>query len=194
MPDPTPRYLVAPEGVDIATLRSQLEALGPLRVVSGPEELLGTEGSEGAADPGWIFVPAEWAVGRLHRLLIQLADQSGAWSPLLVATDGERVSVLPISPGYREEWNSALERMAAAGTPAALLSFRRCLEELSRIRHDINNPLTAALAETQLMLMESDLEEDRKESLEVVEAQLRRIAALVAELTTLRAPRSLSEA
>ncbi len=194
MPDQTPRYLLAPEGVDVAPLRSWLEALGPLRVISGPEELLGMNGSEGSADPGWVFVPAEWAVGRLHRLLAQLANQSGAWSPLLVATIGEKVSVLPVSPGYREEWSAALERIAAAGTPAALLSFRRCLEELSRIRHDINNPLTAALAETQLMLMESDLEEDRKESLEVVEAQLRRIAALVAELTALRAPRSISEA
>ena len=50
----------------------------------------------------------------------------------------------------------------------------RVLEEVSRVRHEVNNALGAAMAETQLLLLDADDDEARR-SLEVVLQQLRRI-------------------
>ena len=55
----------------------------------------------------------------------------------------------------------------------------------SRARHDINNPLTAATAETQLLLMDVEDGEVRT-ALEAIEEQLRRIRDLTAGLTRVR--------
>ncbi|MBI4540559.1 MAG: hypothetical protein HY704_13745 [Gemmatimonadetes bacterium] len=60
------------------------------------------------------------------------------------------------------------------------------LRAVAKARHDINNPLTSALAETQLLLMEPH-EPALRESLEVIESQLRRIRDLVS--SSLRFPR-----
>ncbi len=188
MPDPTPRYLIAPQGVDLSTLRKCLQASGRLREVPSPEVLLsGGEGGR-ALEPGWVFVPSEVDSGIVHELVSRLGRESGAWALLLVDHDGDGFSVVPVSPGFREGWGSTLERMEEGGTARALLSFRHSLEEVSRIRHDVNNPLTSALAETQLMLMEPESDPEREEALRVVETQLRRIRDLIGELTALRAP------
>ena len=70
-----------------------------------------------------------------------------------------------------------------------LLELRWILRLVAKARHDINNPLTAGLAETQLVLMDEP-KGDLLESLEVIENQLRRIKDLVAGLARLRVKRS----
>jgi signal transduction histidine kinase len=83
---------------------------------------------------------------------------------------------------------SALPRIRGAEANSGLLSFRALLRDLARIRHDINNPLTAAFAEIQLLLMDAEPESETAEALSIVEAQLYRIRDLAAELTSFRAP------
>jgi signal transduction histidine kinase len=66
-----------------------------------------------------------------------------------------------------------------------LLELHRVLLEISRARHDINNPLTSALAETQILLLDVPPGEVR-DGLETVQTQLRRIRDLVAATRHLR--------
>jgi len=67
-----------------------------------------------------------------------------------------------------------------------ILSLRTVLRIVAKSRHDINNPLTAGLAETQLLLMDVEDPEIRA-PLEVIETQLRRIRDLVSDLGRIRA-------
>ena len=56
------------------------------------------------------------------------------------------------------------------------------------MRHDINNPLTAAMAEVQLLLMDLEADSEVGSAIRLVEDQLRRIRDLVAELPEHRPP------
>jgi len=81
-----------------------------------------------------------------------------------------------------------LETMEANGDGEdrpLILEFRRILDRISRARHDLNNPLTSALAETQLLLMDVTDPESR-EALETVQRQLRRMRDMIQELRPLR--------
>lgn len=80
---------------------------------------------------------------------------------------------------------SRLRRSGGAPPPLELCQI---LSFVARARHDINNPLTSALAETQLLLLDVEDAETRA-GLETVEEQLRRIRDLVAELQALPRPR-----
>lgn len=58
-----------------------------------------------------------------------------------------------------------------------------------RIRHDANNPLTAALGHVQLLLDEPAARDaDVRESLETVERELRRLSSILNELNDIRPP------
>lgn len=72
----------------------------------------------------------------------------------------------------------ALALRSPDATPEQELA--RILQGVARARHDINNPLTAALAETQLLLMDAR-DAQLRESLEVIESQLRRIRDIAQE-------------
>lgn len=101
---------------------------------------------------------------------------------------GADVHLRPLSPGYEEPLDQLLARWDPEDPHAGdLLELRNALARVRRVRHDVNNPLTAALAEVQLLLM--DVEEDEaRDSLEVVQEQLRRIRDRVQELAQLRPP------
>lgn len=71
------------------------------------------------------------------------------------------------------------------GPREGLLELHSVLVEISRARHDINNPLTSALAETQILLLDVPAGEVR-EGLETVQTQLRRIRDLVAATRHMR--------
>ena len=71
---------------------------------------------------------------------------------------------------------------AADRTGAELTSV---LSQVSRMRHDLNNYLTSALAEIQLLLMDVT-SDDLKESYEVIQEQLREIRRAIAATTHLR--------
>lgn len=78
--------------------------------------------------------------------------------------------------------------------PDAEAELERLYERVSRIRHDINNPLTAVLAEAQLLLLDyGEGDEELASSLRVIEEQARRIRDLVAHLSEIRPPRSPEE-
>jgi signal transduction histidine kinase len=157
-----------PEG--IATFRSAAELLNASDVPAGLV-LVG---------PG---VPLADAVGTSRELRVR----GGHWGVIHLdwAEDGS-VSALPLSVGYLQ----SLEDVLNATRPdsvAPVLELGVVLRHVARARHDINNPLTSALAETQLLLM--DVEEgELRESLETIQRQIRRIRDLVANLSVLRPP------
>ncbi|MEX0893570.1 MAG: histidine kinase dimerization/phospho-acceptor domain-containing protein [Gemmatimonadota bacterium] len=58
-----------------------------------------------------------------------------------------------------------------------------------RVRHDANNPLTAALGHIQLLLDEPVADDPEvRESLETVERELRRLTTILRELNEIRVP------
>ena len=66
--------------------------------------------------------------------------------------------------------------------------MRGILSEVARIRHDLNIPLTSALAEVQLLLFDVNDEEVRA-SLEVMQSQLRRLRDIIASTSHMGPPR-----
>jgi len=154
--------------------------------VASLEELFGAGGA--IPEPGWVLLsstaPAEFLISVVSRL----QGEEGGWAPLLVEEGESGLCVTPFLLGFPEPLERALPRIRSSEANAGLLSFRALLRDLSRIRHDINNPLTAAFAETQLLLMDVEPETETAEALGVVESQLYRIRDLVAELTSFRAP------
>ncbi len=57
------------------------------------------------------------------------------------------------------------------------------LERLQRLRHDLSNPLSALLAETQLLLLsEGKLDTETRASLKEIEALAIRMRAMLREL------------
>ncbi len=159
-------------------------------------------------EPGWILISDDVDGNALRDLLIRLSGSLAAWSPLLVTglrdarssgapadqagadSDVSGVRLIPLSPGWPESPNRVSERLAAGGSAAGYLSFRHAMTDLATVRHDINNPLTAALAEVQLTLLDVEPGSEQEESLQVVERQIRRIRDLVIELNAYRTPRS----
>jgi len=56
-----------------------------------------------------------------------------------------------------------------------------------RVRHDANNPITAALGHVQLLLDEpGGLDADTRQSLEIVEAELRRLIEIMRRLNDVK--------
>ena len=115
---------------------------------------------------------------------------AGPWSPLLFLENPEggngEPRLLPLSPGVLVSAGTFQRRLKEEDSGASLLSLRLLHVELARIRHDVNNPLTTALAEVQLLLMDRPQASEEVESLKVVEAQLKRIRDMVAQLPTYR--------
>jgi signal transduction histidine kinase len=181
-----PRYLLTPPGPSSDRIREALRDLEPLTVVPSVDALLSDSGFE----PGWLFLSPDLPFEEAASLLVELGERGGDWSPVaLVEREGE-LRALPVSPGFTEPLDEAVERLRRSGPDAALLSFRHTLGVLSRIRHDINNPLTAALAETQLLLMDHAHGSNTGRALRTVEEQLNRIRDMVAGLRALRPPQS----
>jgi signal transduction histidine kinase len=60
-------------------------------------------------------------------------------------------------------------------------------ELVSRVRHELNNPLTAILGQAQLMLREN-LDEKARQRAETIEHLARRLAKTVADLRQIQKP------
>jgi len=148
MSDPRPVYLLSPEGDD-----SFLSGLVPDREVIA----LARAGEMEDQAPGLLLLPIELlpADQVLAALAIAGAAPSASpWMPVFVerAADGQPI-MRPVSLG----WPTPLAEVAgwAAGADGAeVLEVRHVLALLTRARHDLNNFLTAAMAETQLALMD----------------------------------------
>jgi hypothetical protein len=104
---------------------------------------------------------------------------------LLDATGAEGGGT-PVSLGWPTGFDEIL-RWADGAADTTVLELRHVLTRVARARHDVNNPLTSAMAEAQLALL--DVEQPGiREGLLVIEEQLRRIRDLVAALRVLRPP------
>ncbi len=77
--------------------------------------------------------------------------------------------------------------MAEGGKPGrGSAQLERISEAVSDVRHAINSPLTAILAEVELMLMDADdLNDEQVRGLKAIEEMAGRIRDLVAQLKTI---------
>ena len=140
--------------------------------------------------PGLLILPADRLSAEtvLEALEAVAAIAGDGWLPLLVE-QGEAgdVRARPVSLGWPVS-PSELSRWAEGADDADVLELRYVLKRVARGRHDLNNPLTSAMAETQLALMDAT-DPELRAGLEMIEEQLRRIRDLVAALRALSPPR-----
>ncbi|MGI9627812.1 MAG: histidine kinase dimerization/phospho-acceptor domain-containing protein [Longimicrobiales bacterium] len=134
-----------------------------------------------------VLLGADVSPEQTLRLVRAVAERHGTWVPVVLEDEGSGGDPVArtLSVGFPLVLDELLTRVDEAEKP--ILELRSVLRFISRARHDINNPLTSGLAETQLLLM--DVEEGEiRESLEVIQDQLRRIRDLVAALSVLKQP------
>ena len=180
-----PIYLISPAG---AGADAHLAALG-----DGVERFESADALGEMTDrvPGLVLADRG---GVSDAELIELAERVGAGGEgwVLAAIDsGPTPTLRTLSFGPPASLVDAAEYAGRRnGSNGALLELRGVLAEVAKARHDLNNPLTSALAEVQLLLLDADDEESR-ESLSIVQAQLRRMRDLIAEMSHLRPPKSL---
>jgi signal transduction histidine kinase len=66
-------------------------------------------------------------------------------------------------------------------------SLRAIVELVRRVRHDANNPITAALGNVQLLLSDPKLTDSEvRDTLQVVEQELRRLIEILRQLNEVR--------
>jgi signal transduction histidine kinase len=138
-----------------------------------------------ACAPGVVLVEEGALDGAgLLALAGAVAEAGAPWRIALLAP-GEPPTVRVLSLGYPEPLSGAAEYAHDAGKATTLLELRSVLARISRVRHDVNNFLTPAFTELQILLMDTP-EGELRETLEVVESQLRRIRDLMASTGWLR--------
>ena len=126
------------------------------------------------------------------RLLAWVAGEEADWVPMHAeasSSENDGFLLRPLSLGYPADLADVVGAASDPEGAGPLLELRWILRHVAKARHDINNPLTAGLAETQLALMDEP-EGELLESLEVIESQFRRIKDLVAGLARLRVKKS----
>lgn len=132
---------------------------------------------------GAVLVDALMPPEELGRLLQRMVTLPGAWAAVLVGPDAQdRLVCTPVSPGF------PISLPEAGKGEGGLGGQRYMMRSLSRARHDINNPLTSALAEVQLLLLDGEADPGLAESLNIVQQQLRRIRDLIIGLSRFRPP------
>jgi signal transduction histidine kinase len=113
-------------------------------------------------------------------VLLACAREGRDWVPVLIEATEEGLVGIPFVAGY--QYPVEVIGRLCRGEGDGYLGIHQILDRVRSVRHDINNPLAAALAETQLLLMDAGEGETRR-ALDAVQSQLRRIAALVGGLT-----------
>lgn len=182
MTEARPLHLVCPPG----PLRDRVAStLSPV----APRSFDGVDGFRDAEpEPGVVLLVEEALGGEAVLAAVRhLARGRGEWTPVLVREDEGELTARTLSAGYPRPLPEVVVA-AADGPPGdggSLLELRGVLRDISRARHDINNPLTSALAETQLLLMDVP-EGEVRDSLETILQQLRRIRDMVGATVHLR--------
>ena len=176
---PSPPVLVAfPPGPD---RESVLAALDGLEVEEVVDHWTGCTGD--GRTGGVVVVSASISCEEQMALVDRLTDLPGDWTILLVRRgEGGAWEAVPLSPGF------PTPLAAAARGEGGGVGLRAFMRSVARARHDINNPLTSALAEVQLLLLDGNDDPMIIESLNLVQEQLRRIRDLVIDLTRFRPP------
>ncbi len=176
---------VVASGPDGEGIRARLGLSGPARFESVETLLAATE-----LPPGIVLVGPGVPLAEAAQLSNALGERAGDWAVVRLHVDDADGGIVgqPVTVGYRQPLDELLVAMDPEA-PGPLLELGIVLRYLAKARHDINNPLTSVMAETQLLLMDVEDGEVR-ESLETVQRQIRRIRDLVAELSVLRPPPS----
>lgn len=173
-------YLVGPPGPLRERAATPLESLSP-RTFDGVDAFV-----EADPAPGVTYLLATGLDGDgVLRALDHMAMGRGEWRPVLVCEERGELVGRTLSVGYTHPLAETVEGVRGEA-PEILLELRAVLSQISRARHDINNPLTSALAETQLLLMDAAGDQELRENVEVVLEQLRRIRDLVSATVHLR--------
>jgi signal transduction histidine kinase len=130
-------------------------------------------------------LPADQLVAAL--MVAAEAATGSPWLPVLIEPDSAGgVRARPVSLGWPAR-PEEIARWAEGEMGADVFELRHVLERVARGRHDLNNPLTSAMAETQLALLEST-EPVVRTGLETIDQQLKRMRDMIAALKVLRAP------
>ena len=92
------------------------------------------------------------------------------------------------TPAYTATGPSPATRSQETVPTDAAGGLVEALDTIAKARHDLNNHLTSALAEIQLLLMDVSCDE-LKESYEVIQEQLRKMRRVVASTAHLSPPK-----
>ncbi|RMH18966.1 MAG: hypothetical protein D6701_05530 [Gemmatimonadetes bacterium] len=176
-----PVYLVAPAGAAGDALQRVLGERPHRRLVS-VDALF-----EPDRTPGLVLFAADVSPADVQRALRRMAADEHRWIPVTVDPDA-RLAV-PVSVAYPLDTRTLVDDYLDPESPHPVLEIRTALDLVAVARHDINNPLTAAMAEVQLLLMDVEEPGELRDGLEAIQAQLRRIRDLVGMLARLRASR-----
>jgi hypothetical protein len=106
---------------------------------------------------------------------------SSRWVPVFLEAQGEGLRAFPVAPAPHCAPED-IARFSRSGEGGLVLRVDDVIDRVRAARHQINNPLAAALVEVQLLLMDAPDDETRR-AVGVVEDQLRKIKALVASLS-----------
>lgn len=187
-----PLHVVAPSGGGSSRIASAVEQMNPT-VHDSVEAFRAGVGDEACA----VVVDVDGGVdGRaLLELCREVADGRREWIVLLPEDDGDdRIRFRPFSAGFSMDAGPLSSFLGGEDEEDPPLELHEVLRFVARIRHDINNPLTAGLAETQLLMMDVGDDAEMAESLETIQRQLQRIQKLVKDLTRLRRPKPPAKA
>ena len=136
--------------------------------------------------PGVVALGPELPPAEVLRALRLLGESEEEWTPILVLdSDPDSLLGLPVSPAAPAPLADLVARYLDVEETRPVMSLPTFTRIVAKARHDINNPLTVAMAEMQLLLLDVEDAEVRS-GLEAVEQQLRKIRDLVAGLPGVR--------
>lgn len=178
--------LIGPEDAERRALEEAVDALDP-RAFDAPDQAL--NGLD-AGTPALLVATRAAPCGSLLELARAITRDDRDWLLLRAEDDGDGgTGFRPLSAGFAVDAGRIAAAVSGDDEDAGpLFDLLAVLRGVARVRHDINNPLTAGLAETQLLLMDVEEEGELRDSLETIQRQLRRIQELVETLTELRRP------
>jgi signal transduction histidine kinase len=123
--------------------------------------------------------------------LIRQTREEIPWSAVLVLERHGGYDLRPVSLGHPVSPEKIMEVVGDPQGKGPLHELHWVLRVVAKARHDLNNPLTSGLAETQLLLMDEHPPEVA-ESLGTIQEQYRRLRDMVADLSRLRVQKTIS--
>jgi signal transduction histidine kinase len=156
-------------------------------VLDSVDAFLAWEGEEGE-EWGILLMGPGLSPQDVFRLLWSQRDLPTPWASLLVGEEDGAFHARGLSLGPPQGLEAVAEMAADPVEKGPALELHWVLRVVAKARHDLNNPLTAGLAEVQLLLMEEHSPE-LTESLEIIQDQFRRLRDMVLEMSRLRVPR-----
>lgn len=177
-----PMYLLEPAGPPREEVVDRLPA-GIVAVESMDSFLaLSPPDHGGVLVLGPTLPPAE-----VVRALETRGRAGSGWLTVRVVRGEDDLEFRPVTLGFPARARDLVSRARGETPEEPVMDMDSLLHAFSRIRHDMNNPLTSALTETQLLLLDVT-EEETRTALRSVERQLGRIRDLIRDLSRFRPP------